>query len=90
MAETHKGAITGSPGNFSFDPNSLTIKAGDTVEWTNQTGALHSVTPNKNEFPGHDLQPQGGTFSHSFTAAASVAYHCRIHRNMTGTVNVTA
>ena len=87
MAETHRVAIKGPP--FAFDPNSLTIKAGDTVEWTNQTGALHSVTPNKSEFPGHDI-PANGTFSHTFTAASSVAYHCRIHRNMTGTVNVTA
>jgi plastocyanin len=89
MAETHKGAITGSPGNFSFDPNSLTIKAGDTVEWTNQMTVDHTVTPDKGEFPSSgDIDPQA-TFSHTFSATGSVAYHCQIHPRMKGTVIVT-
>jgi plastocyanin len=39
MAETHRVAVKGPP-PFAFDRISLTIKAGDTVEWTNQTGVL--------------------------------------------------
>jgi plastocyanin len=48
MAETHNVAIKGPP--FAFDPNSLTIKAGDIVAWTNQTSAPHTVTADNGDF----------------------------------------
>jgi plastocyanin len=85
MAETHKVTIN----NMAFNPGSVTISTGDTVEWTNQMGFDHTVTPDKSEFPssGH-IEPQA-TFSHTFSAAGSVAYHCEIHPRMKGTVIVT-
>jgi plastocyanin len=62
LAETHKVAITGSPGNFSFDPNSLTIKAGDTVEWTNQTGRSTRSPPTKMNFQATTYSPKAERF----------------------------
>jgi hypothetical protein len=55
MAETHKITIN----NMAFNPGSLTIKVGDAIEWTNQTGMAHTVNPDKSEFPssGH-IKPQ--------------------------------
>jgi plastocyanin len=87
MAETHKVAIKAPP--FAFDPNSLTVKVGDAVEWTNQTGMNHTVNPDKDEFPSSGVIRAGATFSHTFSAAGSVAYHCQIHPFMKGTVIVT-
>jgi plastocyanin len=48
----------------------------------------HTVTPDKSGFPssGH-IKPQA-TFSHTFSASGSVAYHCQIHPFMKGTVIV--
>jgi plastocyanin len=85
MAETHKVTIN----NMAFNPASITISNGDTVEWTNQMAFDHTVTPDNDEFPssGH-IKPQA-KFSCTFSATGSVAYHCQIHPFMKGTVTVT-
>lgn len=71
--------------NFAFNPPSVTIKAGDTVEWTNQDSTTHTVTGQG--FDSGDLQP-GKTFSHQFTGTGTVSYGCSIHPSMKGTVVV--
>jgi plastocyanin len=43
MAESHKVTIN----NMAFNPASVTISTGDTVEWTNQMTMDHTVTPDK-------------------------------------------
>ena len=40
MAQTHKINIQ----NMKFDPASVSITKGDTVEWTNRMGMAHTVT----------------------------------------------
>jgi plastocyanin len=87
MAETHNVAIKGPP--FAFDPNSLTIKAGDIVAWTNQTSAPHTVTADNGDFDSGRLRPGAPPFSHTFNATGNNGYHCEIHPSMTGTVIVT-
>jgi plastocyanin len=89
MAETHKVAIKGSSGSFAFDPGSITIKAGDTVEWTNETSAPHTATADGGEFDSGRLRPGAPPFSHTFNAPDNIDYHCEIHPSMTGTVIVT-
>lgn len=71
--------------NFAFNPASVTIKAGDTVEWTNDDSTTHTVTGT--DFDSGDLAP-GSTFSHQFTSAGTFDYHCSIHTFMTGSVVV--
>jgi plastocyanin len=84
MAQTHSIDIT----NMAFNPGSVTISVGDTVEWTNLMGMDHTVTPDNSEFPssGH-IKPKA-KFSHIFGASGSFAYHCEIHPFMKGTVIV--
>jgi len=84
MAQTQPVAIN----NMAFNPATVTISVGDTVEWTNQMNMDHTVTPDKGEFPssGH-IKPQA-KFSHTFTSSVSVSYHCEIHPFMKGTVVV--
>ena len=73
--------------NFSFNPASLTVKTGDTVTWTNNDTATHTVVADDNSFSSSDLAP-GASFTHTFTKAGTVAYHCSIHPSMTATVVV--
>jgi plastocyanin len=73
--------------NFSFSPASLTVKAGDTVTWTNNDTATHTVTADDNSFTSSDLAP-GASFKHTFAKPGTVAYHCSIHPSMTATVVV--
>src|ERR671933_2441946 len=77
-----KGASTNHMNGF--DPKEINIKVGDTVKWTNNDIALHTVTsgkdrsdPNKGKdfnsgltFPDV-LTTAGRTFQHSSTTAAT-------------------
>jgi plastocyanin len=71
---------------IAFNPKSVSIKTGDTVEWTWDDGAIaHNVVGPDFKSP---VQSKG-TFRHTFTAAGTVSYQCTLHPGMTGTVAVT-
>lgn len=74
--------------NFAFSPQSLQVKVGTTVTWTNNQGTTHTVTSDTGEWDSGNLS-QGKSFSFTFTKAGTFAYHCAIHSSMTGTVEVT-
>jgi plastocyanin len=73
---------------MQFDPGTVTIAPGDTVEWTNRMGMPHTVSPDHGEFPGSGPLGPNETFSHRFDAAGSITYHCDFHPDMTGQVVV--
>lgn len=76
--------------NFAFTPASASAGTGDTVAWTNnQTGITHTVTADDGSFDSGRLAP-GQSFSHLFSTAGTVAYHCSIHASMHGTIIVSA
>ncbi len=74
--------------NFTFDPTVVTIKAGQSVVWTNQNSVAHTVVADDNSWKSPNIA-QGSTFSQTFTTAGTFAYHCSIHPNMKATVVVT-
>jgi amicyanin len=73
--------------NRSYDPETVTIKVGDTVTWVNEDAPQHDVVADNGEFKS-DLFDKGQTFSFTFTQAGTYPYHCSIHPGMTGTVIV--
>jgi len=73
--------------NTAFDPDSLTINAGETVTWTNEDSAAHTVVGDNGEFESAELA-NGDTFSFMFDQAGTYTYHCSIHPSMKGTVVV--
>jgi plastocyanin len=76
--------------NFAFTPATVSLGAGGTVEWTNnQSGVMHTVTADDGSFDSGRLST-GQTFSHTFSAAGTFAYHCSIHASMHGTAVVSA
>jgi len=74
--------------DFAFAPNALEVTAGTTVTWTNNDGAAHTVTADDGSFDSGSIGT-GGSFSVTFDAPGTYAYHCNIHGNMTATVVVT-
>jgi LPXTG-motif cell wall-anchored protein len=89
-AATHSVSIVG----LSFSPRTLTVQAGDTVVWTNNSGLAHTVTADDSSFDSGTLSP-GQAFSHTFSSGGTVAYHCRFHGaaggiGMAGTIVVQA
>lgn len=74
--------------NMSFSPQTLSVKKGATVTWTNNDAITHTVTGDTGGPSNTGLAP-GGTYSFTFNAAGIFKYHCAIHPTMTGTVTVT-
>ena len=75
-----------SPG-YSPDVIHVVIGVNNTVTWTNNDQAAHTVTALDLSFDSGLLQP-GQIYVHTFTAAGTYQYHCQIHSWMTGTVIV--
>jgi plastocyanin len=88
-----------------FVPASVTVKAGDTVKWTNPYNITHTVTfdpaqaqtaadvslpAGAEPFGSADIEEEG-TFSHTFTVKGTYKYVCKYHEamGMVGTVIVT-
>lgn len=75
----------------SFSPSSLTVKAGDTVTWTNTDttpGNGHTVTSKGRGPLRSSSLTQGQTYSFTFTSAGTYPYYCAIHPDMTGSITV--
>lgn len=74
--------------SFAFGPAAITVKPGTTVTWTQQDEDQHTVTANDGSFTSSPLIT-GTTYTHTFTAPGTYAYHCSIHPFMHGTVVVS-
>jgi plastocyanin len=77
--------------NKGFTPNTITVVLGvnSTVVWTNNDSSPHTVTSDGGTFNSGNMAP-GQTYSYTFTAPGTYAYHCTYHPWMTGTVIVKA
>lgn len=77
-----------------FDPESVTVKEGTTIVWTNDDSAAHTVTGGTVEDgPGGSfdsgLFKSGNTFEYTFNIEGEYPYFCLVHPWMTGTIIVT-
>jgi plastocyanin len=71
-----------------FEPATISIRAGDTVTWTNTGSAQHQIVSNTGAFkPSPVLQP-GQSFSFTFPAKGTFGYHDGLHETLKGTVTV--
>lgn len=84
---TAAAAATVSITNFAFGPASLTVHVGDSVTFTNNDGATHSVTF-KDGSAGADSLSPGQSFTRTFDHAGTFDYFCSFHPYMTGTIVV--
>jgi len=78
--------------NECFIPADVSINVGETVTWSNDDSAAHTVTSG---VPGaaddvfdSSLFMAGTTFSHTFDEAGEYDYFCLVHPWMTGKVQV--
>ncbi|WP_130440741.1 cupredoxin domain-containing protein [Kribbella rubisoli] len=73
--------------NFAFMPANVTVPVGGKVTWKFDDSTAHTVTADDNSFSSSPMQG-GQTFSHTFTTAGTVKYHCSIHPEMIATIVV--
>jgi plastocyanin len=74
--------------NFTFTPQTLTIKAGTTVTWTNRDDIPHGVAADNNTFARSKALDTDDSYSFTFTTPGTYKYFCYIHPHMTGTIVV--
>ena len=73
--------------DFMFAPDSLTIKAGTTVTWTNKDDEPHSVVSDTGLFRS-GARDTDETFSFRFDRPGTYHFTCSIHPKMIGTIIV--
>jgi plastocyanin len=75
--------------NLAFNPSSVTIQRGTTVEWRNEAAIPHTITPSgHSEWSEGTVTAAGDVFSHTFESTGTFPYSCVLHAGMTGTVTV--
>lgn len=80
--------------NECYIPKTVSINAGDTVSWSNDDTAAHTVTSGSAaDGPSgvfdSSLLIAGGTFEHTFDSSGTEDYYCMVHPWMTGSVQVS-
>jgi plastocyanin len=76
--------------NFTFNPQTVTVKAGTTVTWTNKDDIPHGIAVTNNAFKRSQALDTDDSFSFTFTTPGTYQYFCYIHPHMTGTIVVEA
>ncbi|KAL3143748.1 Carboxypeptidase Y [Trebouxia sp. C0009 RCD-2024] len=77
-------------GGLVFDPSSVTIKAGESVTWTNNVGFPHNVVFDEDDIPegvkaddlSHEdyLNAPGQKVSSKFSKPGTYGYYCEPHQ----------
>ena len=82
------GSPNGAPG---YSPANFTVIIGtnNTVTWTNNDNAHHTVTATDNSFNSGNMAA-GAKFTYVFKTAGTYNYICNYHTWMKGTVTVKA
>ena len=75
---------------FTFVPQTLTVKAGTTVTWTNKDDIPHGIASANNAFTRSKAMDTDDSYSHTFITPGTYQYFCYIHPHMTGTIVVEA
>lgn len=72
--------------NFTFSPNELKLKVGDTVTWTNHDDIPHTVV-SAGKFRSKTMDTDD-KYTFTFTSAGDYKYFCSLHPHMTGMIKV--
>jgi plastocyanin len=82
-ARTHPVSIQA----MQFSPASITVKAGDSVTWSNRDDRDHKISADDGSFSSGNLSA-GGSFSHTFSRTGECRYGCVYHPREKGVVVV--
>lgn len=88
-----EGAAIPEDGRIFYDPETINVSTGTTIEWINEDNAMHTATsgsPTNGADGAFDSQilNLGDTYQFTFADAGNYDYYCILHPWMIGTVNV--
>jgi len=70
-----------------FDPDSLVVTVGDTIEWANRDIVPHTATETNGTWDSKVLQP-GAAWRTVFATSGTRTYGCVLHTTMRGRIEV--
>jgi amicyanin len=73
--------------NFSFVPETMTVKAGQTVTWVNNDDVPHTVVSTTKTFSSRVLDTDD-KYTQRFAVPGTYEYYCSVHPHMKGKVIV--
>lgn len=89
-APIQSGVVPVAYRNIAIDPDTLKVKVGSTIKWTNYDSVEHNVTSEGGvaKFASKDFG-EGGTYEVKVNKPGVIHYECTIHpASMNGTIEV--
>jgi plastocyanin len=89
-APVQSGVVAVAYRNIAIDPDTVKVKVGTTIKWTNYDSVEHNVTSEggPSRFKSATLQ-EGHTFEFQATKPGVIHYECTFHpTTMNGTIEV--
>ena len=73
---------------MQFQPATLTVVPGSEITWVNMDTTAHAVvSDNGTSFNSGSINPKG-TYTYIANQNGSITYHCSVHPQMKGTIQV--
>lgn len=91
-APVQSGLVKITYHEIAIEPDTLKVKVGSTVEWTNEDPVEHNVTSasGPSKFASKNFG-EGGKFKITVTKAGVIHYRCTLHpATMNGTIEVVS
>ena len=74
--------------DFAFNPQTITVKSGQTITWINRDEEPHTVVSVEKQFKKSTALDTDQTFTITTGAPGTYTYFCSVHPKMTGTIVV--
>src|SRR6266576_657206 len=74
--------------DFAFNPQTITVKAGEKVTWINRDEAPHTALSVEKQFKKSTALDTDQEFTITAGAPGTYTYFCSVHPKMTGTIVV--
>jgi plastocyanin len=74
--------------DFAFNPQTITVKAGEKVTWINRDEEPHTVVSVGKQFKKSTALDTDQEFTITAGAPGTYTYFCSVHPKMTGTIVV--
>ena len=74
--------------DFAFNPQTITVKSGETVTWINRDEEPHTIVSVGKQFKKSTALDTDQEFTLAVGAPGTYDYFCSVHPKMTGTIVV--
>ena len=89
-ATADAGTVQASMAGRAFTPATIQAKVGDVIAWTNTDSLSHTATVDSDEACTTEVLATGESGALTFSAAGTYPFHCQVHPDMKGTIEVTS